>query len=100
MASIVRDDEIRAGDPRIEGTRISVLDVKRRVIDGDEDPFAVATEYDLDPAAVFTALSYYYDNVDEMRALEDEHERRADELRRVSREVRERYEQDRPSEEA
>ncbi|MFB6293300.1 MAG: hypothetical protein ABEH60_03445, partial [Halonotius sp.] len=31
------------------------LDIKRRVIDGDEDPFAVAAEYDLDGAAVFDA---------------------------------------------
>ena len=66
MAVIVTDEEIRSGDPRIEGTRITVLDVKRRVIDGDEEPFAVAAEYDLDVAAVFEALAYYYENADAM----------------------------------
>lgn len=84
MVDIVRDDDVRSGDPRIEGTRISVLDVKRRVIDGGEDAFAVAAEYDLDPAAIFAALSYYYDNPDEMQTLEAEHDDRIEELRRTS----------------
>ena len=57
MVDVVRDDDVRSGDPRIAGTRISVLDVKRRVIDSGEDAFPVAAEYDLGPAAVFTALS-------------------------------------------
>jgi len=38
MSSIVRDDEIRSGTPRIEGTRVTVIDVKRRIIDENEDP--------------------------------------------------------------
>lgn len=100
MVDIVRDDDVRSGDPRIAGTRISVLDVKRRVIDGGEDAFAVAAEYDLDPAAVFAALSYYYDNPNEMQALEDEHQERVEELRRTSRRLRDRREEDVPSEEA
>ncbi|MCU4718171.1 DUF433 domain-containing protein [Halapricum hydrolyticum] len=48
MSAIVRDEDIRSGSPRIEGTRIAVHDIKRRVIDGGEDPFAVATEYEID----------------------------------------------------
>ena len=72
MAFIVTDSDIRSGDPCIEGTRISVLDIKRRVINGDEDPFAVAAEYDLDGAAVFDALAYYYDNAKTMREREAE----------------------------
>jgi uncharacterized protein (DUF433 family) len=99
MVDIVRDDDVRSGDPRIAGTRISVLDVKRRVIDGGEDAFAVAAEYDLDPAAVFAALSYYYDNPEEMQTLEAEHEERAEELRRASRRIRDQREEDVPSEE-
>lgn len=100
MVDIVRDEEIRSGDPRIAGTRISVLDVKRRVIDGDEDPFAVAAEYDLDPAAVFTALAYYYENPGEMQSLEADHERRLERVRHETQDVRDRHEAERQSEEA
>lgn len=62
MTTIRRDDEIRSGDPRIEGTRITVFDVKRRVVDGEEDPHVVAGEYDLHVADVYAALAYYYDH--------------------------------------
>ena len=89
MISIVTDADIRSGDPCIEGTRISVLDIKRRVIDGDEDPFAVAAEYDLDGAAVFDALAYYYDNADEMRELEADAAERRQEIKQESARLRE-----------
>lgn len=58
MEAIVHDEEIRSGDPRIEGTRITVLDVKRRVIDAAEDPHVVAGEYYISMASLFTALAY------------------------------------------
>lgn len=89
MVAIVTDSDIRSGDPCIEGTRISVLDIKRRVIDGEEDPFAVATEYDLDVAAVFAALAYYYDNTDEMRNREAEAAERRQEIKQESARLRE-----------
>lgn len=89
MVAIVTDSDIRSGDPCIEGTRISVLDIKRRVIDGDEDPFAVAAEYDLDGAAVFDALAYYYDNADEMREREAEAAERRRAIKRESARLRE-----------
>lgn len=87
MTAIVRDDGIRSGDPRIDGTRITVTDVKRRVIDGDEDPHVVAGEYDLSMADLFHALAYYYDHREELSereretaAARREGERRAHEL--------------------
>jgi hypothetical protein len=39
-----------------------VLDVKRRVIDGGEDPHVVAGEYDISMSELFRALAYYYDH--------------------------------------
>lgn len=72
MAAIVRDEGIRSGDPRIEGSRITVLDVKRRVIDAGEDPHVVAGEYDLSMADLFRALAYYYDHRDELAEREQE----------------------------
>ena len=71
MTDIVRDDDIRGGAPRVADTRITVLDVKRRVIDNDEDPHVVAGEYGLSMSDVFTALTFYYDHREEFA----EHER-------------------------
>lgn len=72
MTAIVRDEGVRSGDPRIEGTRITVLDFKRRVIDNAEDPHIIAGEYDLSMAALFSALAYYYDHRDELEGREHE----------------------------
>jgi Uncharacterized conserved protein len=93
MVAIVTDSDIRSGDPCIEGTRISVLDIKRRVIDGDEDPFEVAAEYDLDGAAVFDALAYYYDNAEAMREREAEAAERRQEIQQESADLRERLDE-------
>lgn len=72
MTAIVSDSDVRSGDPRIEGTRITVLDIKRRVIDNDEDPHVVAGEYDVAVADLFRALTYYYDHREELEAIERE----------------------------
>lgn len=70
MTKIVSDEAIRAGAPRIDGTRITVLDCKRRVIDQGEDPHVVAGEYDISMAALFTALAHYYDHREEFAEQE------------------------------
>ena len=72
MATIVRDDDIRSGDPRVEGTRVTMLDVKRRVIDAGEGPHVVAGEYDVPMADLFRAMAYYYDHRDEFESRERE----------------------------
>ena len=72
MAEIVSDENIRSGQPRIEGTRITVLDIKRRVIDGNEDPHVVAGEYEVPMAALFRALAYYYEHREEFATREQE----------------------------
>lgn len=97
MRDVVRSDDVLGGAPRVEGTRIGVRHVKERVVDGDEDPFAVAGEYDLDVAEVFAALAYYYDHVEAMRELEAEREERIEELRE---EPADRHERHRETEEA
>ena len=89
MTSIVNDETIRSGDPRIEGTRITVLDVKRRVIDAAEDPHAFAGEYGISMTALFEALAHYYEHRDdftnrerEFESARSEGESRTNELRR------------------
>jgi uncharacterized protein (DUF433 family) len=72
VTTIVSDDTVRSGDPRIEDTRITVLDVKRRVIDAGESAHVVAGEYGIPVADLFHALAYYYDHRDEFRERERE----------------------------
>ena len=75
MPSIVRDEAIRSGEPRLEGTRITVRDVKRRVIDVEEDPHVVAGEYGISMADLFGALAHYYEHRDAFEDAEREAER-------------------------
>ena len=42
LSSIVRDETVPPGESRVEGPRITVRDIKRRVIDAGEDPHVVA----------------------------------------------------------
>lgn len=72
MTNIVHDDDIRSGDPRVEDTRITIFDIKQRVIDNDEDPHVVAGEYDLSMAELFHALAYYYEHREDLEARERE----------------------------
>lgn len=72
MPAIVRDDEVLGGEPRIEGTRVGVLDVYELSVGGGHTPEDAADQLDLSLAAVYAALSCYYDNPDEMRRLREE----------------------------
>lgn len=70
MGEIVSTDDVLGGAPRIEGRRIGVHHVARRVADAGESPEQVAADYGLDLADVYRALAYYYDHPDEMRSVE------------------------------
>jgi len=72
MSEIVSTDDVLGGAPRIEGRRIGVHHIAKRVIDAGESPEQVAADYDLDIADVHRALTYYYDNPAEMRQRESE----------------------------
>lgn len=69
MTKIVSTDDVLGGAPRIEGRRIGVHHVARRVLDAGLSPEQVATELDLDLADVHRAMTYYYDHPAEMRAV-------------------------------
>jgi uncharacterized protein (DUF433 family) len=72
VAEIVSTADTLGGAPRIEGRRIGVHHVAKRVIDAGESPEQVAADYDLDIADVYRALVYYYDHADEMRRIQAE----------------------------
>jgi uncharacterized protein (DUF433 family) len=72
--TIARDEDVLGGEPRIDGTRIGVRHVAARVIDAGQSPAYVADQLDLPLASVYEALAYYYDNIEEMREIEQDNE--------------------------
>ncbi|WEL17762.1 Putative antitoxin of wHTH fold [Halorhabdus sp. SVX81] len=72
MSEIVSTADVLGGAPRIEGRRIGVHHIAKRVIDAGESTEQVAADYDLDIADVHRALVYYYDHPDEMRTVQTE----------------------------
>lgn len=87
---ITTDDEILGGEPRIEGTRIGVRHVAERIINGEYSPAYVADQLDISLAAVYEALAYYYEHVDEMRQLEQANADAFDRIREDSLKPKER----------
>jgi uncharacterized protein (DUF433 family) len=67
----VRDD-VRSGDPRIDRSRITVFDVKRCVVDNDEDPHVVAGEYEIPLEDLYAALARYYEHCEALQEREPE----------------------------
>lgn len=82
--TITRDEDVLGGEPRIDGTRIGVRHIAARVIDGGQTPAAVADQFDLSLSAVYEALSYYYDHIEEMRKYERENEEAFEKIRKTS----------------
>ncbi|WP_267161287.1 DUF433 domain-containing protein [Halovenus salina] len=69
---ITSDEDVLGGEPRIEGTRVGVRHVAAKAIEGGQSPAYVADQFEVSLAAVYEALAYYYDNIEEMRAHEHE----------------------------
>lgn len=71
MTDTISTDDTLGGAPRIEGRRIGVHHIIKRVLDGGINPEQVAAEYHLDLADVYRAITYYYyyDHPDEIRAI-------------------------------
>jgi uncharacterized protein (DUF433 family) len=77
--TIVKTEDTLGGKPRLEGRRISVLQIAEMVIDAGKSPERVADDLEIGLDEVHEALAYYYRNIDEMN-----------ELREKKRELRER----------
>ncbi|WP_049902347.1 DUF433 domain-containing protein [Halorubrum distributum] len=82
--TIVRNNNVLGGEPRINGTRIGVRHVAARVIDGGQSPAHVADQFNLPISGVYEALSYYYGHIEEMYNLERENEAAFDRVRELS----------------
>jgi len=62
-------------EPHIEGRRIPVLTIVKRVEERGLEPREVAERFDLDIAETYAALLYYHDHPGKFETLEDERER-------------------------
>ncbi len=82
--TVIRDEDVLGGEPRIDGTRIGVRHVAGRVIDSGQSPAHVADQLDVSLADVYESLSYYYAHIDEMRELEAENETAFERVRESS----------------
>ena len=81
---IVRTEGVLGGEPRLEGRRISVLQIAERVVTHGQEPEHVADQLDISLAEVYHALAYYYDHIDEMNGVRDRHEELEVELEAVA----------------
>jgi len=81
MTGIVKSDGVMGGQPRVAGRRISVLQVYEWINEEGMSPETVSSEFDVELADVHLALSYYYDNVDEMEEWRGRRSDRIDESR-------------------
>lgn len=77
---IVRVPGIHGGEPVIRGTRVPVRTVVLSLGDYDGDPRRLAEDFELDLAAVESALAYYASHRDEIERIIDRHERAASEV--------------------
>ncbi|QSW98235.1 DUF433 domain-containing protein [Haloterrigena alkaliphila] len=66
-------------EPHLEGRRLTVQFIKTQVEDRRLEPRTVANRHDLDVADVYRALTYYHDHPDEMRTVENQRRKAADE---------------------
>ncbi len=66
---IVKVPGVLGGEPVIAGTRIGVAFIARLLQAGEEPSEIVATYPNLQPAAVYDAVSYYLDHQTEIDAL-------------------------------
>jgi uncharacterized protein (DUF433 family) len=63
---IVRDSSLYNGEPTVEGTRTAVRHIIL-LFQGGQDPEVIAADQRLSLAQVYDAISYFYDNEDEIK---------------------------------
>jgi len=67
IESKIVKDKIMSGSPRIAGTRIRVRDIAEKYIVIEDSPAVIAKEFGISISDVHEALSYYYNNTEEIQ---------------------------------
>ena len=73
---IVKTPDVLHGKPRIEGTRVGVLQIGELVRERNWSPEAVADQLNLDGTQVRAAIEYYDDHSEFMETLRAQKEAR------------------------
>jgi len=71
---IVRDGDVMGGEPRVEGTRVTVLQIADSVEGRGLEAQTVADRYGIGVADVYRALAYCHDNPDVIEEVRRERE--------------------------
>lgn len=67
IESRITKDEVMSGSARVEGTRIRVRDIVEKHIVLGYSPEDIAEAFNVTLAAVYDALSYYYEHTKEIQ---------------------------------
>jgi uncharacterized protein (DUF433 family) len=78
--SIVETEDTLGGEPRLEGRRISVMQVAEMYIDGGMSPENVADQLGVGLDEVHEALAYYYKHPDKIDEIRRKHRELEEEL--------------------
>jgi uncharacterized protein (DUF433 family) len=81
-ARIVRTEDVRHGEPRIEGRRSEVRQIRVLVEESGLSAAEVAERFDLRVADVYAALTYYHGHPGEMRAVERRRQEATERIRK------------------
>ncbi|MGN8215207.1 DUF433 domain-containing protein [Halococcus sp. PRR34] len=84
MATIVKTEGVLGGKARLDGHRIAVIDVAERVLDHGQAPEHVVDQLDITLPEVYSALAYYYENIEEMNAVRERRRELNETLKRES----------------
>ncbi len=82
--TIVETEDTLGGEPRLDGRRISVMQIAEMYIDGGMSPETVADQLEVGLDEVHEALAYYYKHPEEMDEIRERHRKLEDELRERS----------------
>jgi uncharacterized protein (DUF433 family) len=81
---IVKTEDTLGGKPRLEGRRISVLQIAEMYIDAGKSPELIADQLEVGLDEVHEALAYYYKHPDEMNELRERQRELEEEIKRKS----------------
>ncbi|MDY6776367.1 MAG: DUF433 domain-containing protein, partial [Halobacteria archaeon] len=82
--TVVKTEDTLGGEPRLEGRRVSVIQIADMVIKNGESPEYVADQLELGLDEVHEALAYYYRHPDEMEKIRERHRELEEELIKMS----------------
>lgn len=78
---ITKNRDVCGGSPRIEGTRIRVMDVVEKYEFLGYSPEKIAEAFGISISQVFGALCYYHENPEEIKGEIREHKEFVEKLR-------------------